>query len=268
MLSFDVVMPLHRGIGLSELKAAVDSILNQLVAPSKFFISVDGELNSDVLGYLDELSLSEKITIFSEPINLGPGRARDIAIRSSTAEWIALMDSDDISRPNRFQMQKAFVEETGADVVGGAIEEFSLIPGDLGFLRVMPRTHNQIIKLCKWRQPVNHVTLMFKRDVYLSVGGYTHIFSLEDFDFIVKLVISGATFANQNDVLVDVRRGSDFSKRRSGIRYFLLECSVLYKMYENGISNLLELGCAAFMRFWLRVLPLKVVTQLYRLLRS
>ena len=56
--------------------------------------------------------------------NIGIGAARNYAINRCTGDLIAIMDADDISRPNRFELQYNFMN-CDVDYLGGQIEEFN-----------------------------------------------------------------------------------------------------------------------------------------------
>jgi|MDSW01.1.fsa_nt_gb glycosyltransferase involved in cell wall biosynthesis len=267
MLQFDVIMPVHAGVRLSHLKAAVESISKQIISPKEFIVSIDGPVTNEINDYLTVCENSKKIRLLRCHEQRGPGKARDEAIKISNSEWIALMDSDDVSKPTRFKKQIEFIEKTHADVVGGNIEEFFKNPGDRKFQRVMPEKHEKIKRLVKWRQPVNHVTLMMKRDIYLAVGGYNHIYHVEDYDLIVRLLASGARFANQTETLVDVRCGENFSSKRHGMDYFRSEYAVIKQINKLGLSSV-PVSCICILtRLSIRMLPLKLIKVVYRIIR-
>ncbi|MFR1054231.1 MAG: glycosyltransferase [[Clostridium] scindens] len=57
--------------------------------------------------------------------NQGLGNALRVAVENSKYEWIARMDSDDVSVPYRFEQQlKYFASNPNIDIIGGDITEF------------------------------------------------------------------------------------------------------------------------------------------------
>lgn len=95
------------------LKEAVSSILNQTYKNIELLIvddNSDGDLFSDIL-FLDT-----RVKIYRSNINLGPGGARNIALSKAQGKYVAIMDSDDISLPDRIEEQVMFLEEN-KDVV-------------------------------------------------------------------------------------------------------------------------------------------------------
>ena len=147
------------------------------------------------------------------------------------------MDSDDICRNYRFQMQYKLIVDDGIDVVGGLIREFSPDTPNRGYIRYVPENNYDIYKKAKLYQPVNNVTLMFKKNIFVEVGGYKISRFLEDYDLIYRFILSGYSFKNIQSVLVDVRVTDQISMRRTGGRYFVEEQRLLYRMYQDGFLN-------------------------------
>ena len=123
MKAFSVSMCVYGGDNPAWFAAAVDSVVNQTVAPDEIVIVVDGpvppELDAVIGGY--EQQPLFKVIRMAE--NRGHGEARRIGLQHCTCDLIALMDADDISRPDRFEKQLAAFDE-GVAIVGGQITEF------------------------------------------------------------------------------------------------------------------------------------------------
>ena len=90
------------------LKEAVNSILNQTHANFEYFIVDDG---SDTDLYTDEIFSDKRIKIIRLQKNSGPAAARNVAFDMAKGKYVAIMDSDDVSLPNRFERQIAFMED-------------------------------------------------------------------------------------------------------------------------------------------------------------
>ena len=82
---------------------AVDSILQQTVAPDEVVLVVDGpvpeELDTVICGY--EALKQFRVIRLAE--NQGHGNARRTGLEHCSHSLVALMDSDDISLPDRFE---------------------------------------------------------------------------------------------------------------------------------------------------------------------
>ena len=95
------------------LKEAVQSILNQTHTNFEYFI-VDDCSNIDL--YTDNMFNDSRITIIKLKENGGPSIARNKALARAQGKYVAIMDSDDISLPNRFEKQIEYMENN-PDVV-------------------------------------------------------------------------------------------------------------------------------------------------------
>ena len=127
MCKVSVVMPVYNGE--KYLKEAIDSILNQTYTDFEFIIINDcSEDNTEkiILEYKDE-----RIVYLKNEFNMGISRTLNRGIEISKGEYIARMDADDISLPNRFEKQVAYMDEfkmvgvlgTGIIIFGEGIEE-------------------------------------------------------------------------------------------------------------------------------------------------
>jgi hypothetical protein len=107
-------------------------------------------------------------------------------------ELIAVMDTDDVSLPKRFEKQLAVFENQDVDVCGAWIGEFELNETQIISYRRTPEQHNEIVAFAKGRSPVNHVTAMYKKSWVLNVGNYAKYRTSEDYNLFVKLIMTGA----------------------------------------------------------------------------
>eukprot|EP01090_Pellita_catalonica_P018144 TRINITY_DN5737_c0_g1_i1.p1 TRINITY_DN5737_c0_g1~~TRINITY_DN5737_c0_g1_i1.p1 ORF type:complete len:209 (-),score=20.98 TRINITY_DN5737_c0_g1_i1:252-878(-) len=158
---------------------------------------------------------------------MGLGYALNEGIKECSYELIARMDTDDIATPDRFEKQISFFKSNpDVDVLGGMIEEFEEVPGDLNQFRMLPFEHDKILSFAKFRNPINHPTVVYKKTRILEVGAYTSdILFWEDYLLWVKLLKNGCVFHNLEDVLLNfrVQTGNQMIKKRRGIKYAVNE---------------------------------------------
>ena len=117
MITISVVMPTYN-TDISYLKEAVDSILNQTFQDFEFIIIDDGSTNNSV-EYLKSLSDS-RIRIIRNEKNIGITKSLNIGFREAKGKYIARMDADDVSLPERFEKQFVFMENHPDVIVCGA----------------------------------------------------------------------------------------------------------------------------------------------------
>lgn len=94
-----VVMPAFNAA--ATLAASVRSVLDQTLADIELIVCDDASSDEtpEVLAAFDD----SRLKVLRNEINLGPGGARDRAIQSSVAPWIAVIDADDVWGPERLE---------------------------------------------------------------------------------------------------------------------------------------------------------------------
>ena len=144
------------------------------------------------------------------------GEALRIGSAHCTGDYIFRMDSDDISHPQRFEKQAAYVKEhPEIDALGTDISEFQISIDEDMRVRSCPMSHKDIVHMEKSRNPMNHVTVCIKRTALEACGGYETLLLLEDYFLWLKMIVAGCQLANMHESLVFVRVGNGFDNKRS-----------------------------------------------------
>lgn len=239
---FSVLMSLYIKEKAEYLDECIISILKQTVKPSEIVIVFDGPLTDDLINCVKkyELLYPGLIKTVKNKKNKGLGLALADGIPVCKYDLIARMDTDDIARIDRFELQlQEFVKDKNLDICGGQIVEFEgNIKNQLTQRRV-PLKHNDIIEYQKKRSAFNHMTVMYKKQSILNAGNYQDAPLMEDDLMWVNLIISGAKCLNIDENLVYARTGKDMYKRRGGFKYFI--------KYKNSRKKIYKLG---FISYW------------------
>lgn len=259
--AFSVVMSIYSGDNPSQIEEAISSVLVQTLVPREFIIVIDGQISEALWAALDKYKGSKLIKIFELKENIGLAGSRNYAIKQASYNFIAVMDADDICDTDRFAAQFEAINSKDVDVVGGQIIEFSQHKGTrkFGYLRKVPLNHQDITERGKLRSPINHVTLMFKKDAFLSIGGYRDIKFVEDYELFHRLLMNGAKFINMEQVLVYVRSSSEQYKRRLGWSYLKAELNLQNEMKASGYLGRFSHFRNIFIRCLIRFLPPKLL---------
>jgi glycosyltransferase involved in cell wall biosynthesis len=267
-IEFSVLIPVYIKENPANLKTAMESVLDhQTVLPQEVVIVEDGPITKELEQVLSDISSKypKVIRRIKMPVNQGMGAAMNLGLNNLAYKWVARMDSDDIAVPNRFETQTEFLKaHPEIDVLGSAIEEFDHTPGDLKHFRTLPEKHDEIIKLMKFRNPVNHMTVFFRRDVAMQAGGYWSNRFFEDYNLWYEMKKVGARFHNMNQNLVHVRVGNDMVGRRSGYAYFTFERILLKKFLADRFISPLEYTWLAGLKLLLRVMPTNFLRIVYK----
>jgi len=237
---FSVAMSVYKNDNPIYFDHALYSITEtQTIMPDEIVLIVDGPISNklnDVINKYNTKYSFFKIIRFEH--NRGLGNALRIAIENAKYEYIARMDSDDLSVPTRFEEQlNFFANHPEIDIVGGDIAEFVSNEAKPLGIRKVPVTNREIKKKMKTRCPMNHMSVMYKKSSVLAAGGYQNWFWNEDYYLWIRMLQNGAIFANTGTILVNVRVGDEMYQRRGGIKYFYSEKELQDYMLENKMIN-------------------------------
>jgi hypothetical protein len=99
------------------------------------------------------------------------------------------------------------------------------------------------------------MTVCFKKNAVVTVGGYPNLYLKEDYGLWALLINKGYIFGNLNEILVHATTGDDMFKRRGGIRYIISEINLQYFLYKNNINGALLSIVIFFLRSSVFLLP-------------
>lgn len=243
-MKFSVLISVYEKETKENLLRALNSIFKeQTILPNEVVLVKDGPLNvalDEVINQF-ETEFSTLLKVVALESNVGLGAALNIGLTHCSNELVARMDSDDISLSNRFESQLAVFKRTPhLDLLGGYIGEFSSLPSQIEMIRKVPIGTDKIKKIIKVKNPINHVTAMFKKSSIIKAGGYLPLFYNEDYYLWVRMFVLGMKIENIDQVLVAVQTGDEMLVRRSSHN---LVKSVLFLqnfMLKNKVINRFE----------------------------
>lgn len=217
-----VIMSLYKSDVLDYVKLATESILNQSYSDLDFYIQYDGFVQKDVDDYLSGLK-DERIHINRRDENKGLAFSLNELLEIVMPlgyEYIARMDADDISMPERFEKQIAYMEaHPETECLGTwAIEIKS--DGSEYYRKQMPETHDGCWKQFMIRDCMIHPTVMFRRSYIEKAGLYSlDTYFGEDTMMWAQGFAAGCKFANVPEYLFKFRLNDDFFNRRRGWKH-------------------------------------------------
>ena len=224
-------MSVYRNDRPEFVERAVNSVTAyQTLKPDEIVLVVDGPIPLALTELIDSF---ENITEFNFkvirlPENKGLGNALRIGMKHTTNEIVARMDSDDVSSIDRFKKQIEFMKANPEiSVCGGQISEFIDNEKNIVAHRLVPLTPEDCRRYYQDRDPLNHMTVMFRKSVVLNVGNYQPWHLDEDTYLWGRLLKAGYKIANISDILVNVRVGKDMYARRGGWKYFKSDSKIL-----------------------------------------
>src|SRR4029079_7860125 len=99
-----VIMTVYDGVRVSELTQAVDSILSQTLSDFELLVMKDGIERHDLSEYLDNLGEGDKrVKLFAHDRRSGIAYSLNRLVERASGTYLARMDADDISLPDRLK---------------------------------------------------------------------------------------------------------------------------------------------------------------------
>ena len=196
MPKISVIMPVYNA-KKEWLKEAIESILNQTYQDFEFIIVDDGsdEPIDEVVSLFDD----NRLILLQEKENCGVANALNDGLKLAKGEFIARMDADDISFPERFEKQIAYLEANqNISVVGTCYETFP--KKSVVKLPITPKYLDLLGECC-----IAHPSVMFrKKDFDKFDLKYDPNYKCEDYELWSR-AIRVLEFVNLQEVLLKYR---------------------------------------------------------------
>ena len=184
---------------------AVRSVLGQSLRELELILVDDASIDDSAARARAAGIGDPRLRILSLPRSLGPGGARNRALAEVRGRFVAIVDSDDVIAPDRFESLLALAEAEDADLVADNLLQFSAA-GDHGLLLDGPRwTRRRQVGLAEFidsnRMYVRQANLgylkpMIRRALLSRVApGYDEGLRVgEDYELVARLLASGARY--------------------------------------------------------------------------
>lgn len=214
------------------LKEAMDSILGQTY--DDFELIVIDDKSSDASGQIlkDYAARDSRVVVLENQENMGLTKSLNKGLKVAKGEYIARMDADDISVPDRFEKQVVFLDShpdhSFVSCIGRYIDE----DGKEEQLRLFPETNEEIYAMMPKVDAVMHPGVMFRREDIRKIGDYCEDFRVvQDYDLWFRGMAAGYKFYNIQEPLVLFRRNDSYNTRKSKA-YRMVDYRVRKKGYK------------------------------------
>lgn len=193
------------------IKESIDSILNQTFSDFEFII-IDDASTDETLSIIRSYD-DNRIKLIKKPLNTGYTNSLNHGLSIAKGEYIARMDGDDISLPERFAKQVAFLDTNPETVLIGTF--FKIIGRDK--IITVPEYHDAI-KLAMLKDCcIAHPTVIIRKS---CLDKFSLIYDekkepAEDYDLWTRLLAVGKLH-NLQEVLLHYRvHSSQVSHKRN-----------------------------------------------------
>ena len=265
---FSVLMSVYHKEHPDFLKESLDSVFNQTVRAGQVVLVEDGPLTPELNNLISDFCGQHKeMEIVPLPENRGLGMALAEGIKHCKYEIVARMDTDDIARKDRFELQLAeFDRNPQLDICGSHIMEFEDNVDNVVTQRMVPLTDIACKKYQKRRDAFNHMTVMYKKSSVLAAGNYQHCPLMEDTLLWVNMFKNGATAMNIDDYLVNARIGKGMYERRGGWAYYKKYKKARKRIYDTDYISWWDYNYTLLVQFIVALIPNKVRGWVFRCL--
>ena len=202
-----IVMPFRNAA--ATLPEALASVLAQTFRDWELLAVDDHSTDGSAEVLREKAGGDPRVRLLSNEGPPGVVGASITAGRAATTGWLARMDADDVSHPERLNRQWAMAgERPELDVIGCAVAIFSPL-GD-GMVRHVDWVNTlmepaQIANARFIENPMVHPSSLMRREAVEDAGGYRDVPWAEDHDLYLRMLERGAVFAKTTETLLEWR---------------------------------------------------------------
>lgn len=241
-------------------RQAVESILAQTLQDFELVI-VEDPSEKDGRAMIADLLHDPRIRYIQNRERTGLIAQRNLALELSCAPWIAILDADDVAKPQRLAKQMEYLAvHPDVSVLGSYLEVIDGQGRPVG-IRRYPTDHAAIARAMRRYNPIAQPAVVFSKTQCDAVGANQGQGYGRDYDLWCRMLISGCIFANLPDLLTQYRIHSGASKRHH-LRDVLrktVETKKRYFAHQFTAGDRLRLLAER----WLLLLPPQVVYWLF-----
>ena len=266
MEKYSVLMTVYAKDNPAFFSLAIESMVKQTYAADEIVIVKDGIITKALQRVIDNY-INKGINIVQVQLekNVGLGLALNEGIKVVRNEFIARMDADDYSMPDRCEKQiKEFEKNSNLDIVGCPVLEFVDTIDNIVGERKVPLANKAIYKFARKRDPFNHPTVMYRKSTIKAVGCYSNYRKNQDTDLWIKLLLNNAICKNLKEPLLRFRFDEGtYKKRKSWINTKIL-IEIRYKAWKSGFNSLGEFLLVSAVQLGMFILPVGFQKLLYK----
>lgn len=186
---------------IDTLKRSIDSILDQTYSWFEFIICERGSSLQAKQVLREYANRDSRIKLIDGSSACSFSEQLNICLEQSSGAWIARMDDDDYSCPERFECQLEYLK-THNDVAFVGCNVMLVQDGANAGVQRFPEKPE--VRDFLFSMPFIHPALMFRRSALEAVGGYSTLprcERCEDYDLLLRMYEKGLYGANMQEFL-------------------------------------------------------------------
>lgn len=265
---YSVLISVYGGENADFFAQSLESLYIQTYPADEIVLVCDGALDKaldDVIAKYSE-KFGGRLTVHRLESHGGTAKCANSGLALCKNEFIMKMDSDDVCLDNRAEKQMRYLaEHPDISILGCYIQEFNSTTGEDIATRCPPTENDEIRKFARRRAPFNNQTLVYRKSLALSIGGYSEeLERCEDYDFMVRMLMAGAKAANIPETLVRYRVTPGNLNRRRNFRNTKSFIAVRKKIRKMGFSSFADFLIPCAGQIVLFIIPSCITGFLYK----
>ncbi|MBU2458965.1 MAG: glycosyltransferase, partial [Nanoarchaeota archaeon] len=220
-----VIMPVYNAEKF--LDESIKSILSQTFQDSEFIIINDGSMDNSLKIIKEYARKDKRIILINNAKNLGLQKTLNKGLKAASGRYIARMDADDISLPNRLGIQYNYLEKhPEIFLLGGSAIVIDEEGKRMGSFRKQDNPSRVRKKLGK-SNSIIHSSIVFRNE---GLSYREKFKTSEDYDFYLRALSSGKKITNLSDFLIKYRISKNsFVSTKPDQSFFYKKAREFYK---------------------------------------
>lgn len=224
--------------GEKYLAESIESILAQTYSKFEFVIVDDGSSDSTRDIVTSYAAADPRIVPVLLKQNVGLAAALNKGLEVAKADYVARMDCDDRALPDRLGMQLQHLKVHDLDLVGSRVYRIDEKGKRFG-TKNLPTDPNQIARILPKRNCFIHPSVMAKKSLIESAGGYSEGFlNAQDYDLWLR-IFPHCKFGNLSEYLLEYRYHSHKSNEKMDVfkqTYFSVLAALSHLARRYGVD--------------------------------
>ncbi len=243
------------------IRRTIESILQQTYAHFEYIIIDDGSTDKTV--NIVESIRDSRIFLW-KPGRIGRGKALNLGLAKAKGEYIAIQDADDMSHPEKLEIQLKTTKEIGEDMILGTNVKRIWGEEDVNMkyvdaIRTEKINVKNVTHHIMYYNPIRHSTLFMLKESLLKINGYDqNRKNLFDYDILIRFVENGGKLFNISEFLLFRRiHKNQYYEQKNRFFYTLSAIPLQKKAIKYFKKNRIRLLVILLLIVY-KTLPLKI----------
>lgn len=223
----------------NDIRAAIESILNQSYTNFQFIIILDNPDNLYLRNILfDYKERDERIKVYVNEKNIGLANSLNRGLQLADTNLIVRMDADDISDRTRIEEEYRFMVNNPQYQVVSVNKVYINNKGEIiGLGGKVPSKDKCIVKSLQYVNIVTHPGVMYKRNYVIDLGGYREVVPAEDHDLWLRVISKGGKIGILDKPLLKYRISDSSISKSSAMKMWYTDEYVISLYRERKKNN-------------------------------